>query len=68
MIGLVDGGTSWVQAYQTMRKGNKKFAVFDLHVTLAWEGHWVDGDVKVWSSLRATPRMVPESCVLVVVC
>ncbi len=36
-----------VQAYQTMRKGNKKFAVFDLHVTLSWEGRWHDGDILV---------------------
>ena len=36
-----------MQAYQTMRKGNKKFAVFDLTVKLAWEGHWLEGDVKV---------------------
>ena len=36
-----------MQAYWTMRKGNKKFAVFDLSVTLAWEGRWLAGDVKV---------------------
>ena len=39
-----------VQAYQTMRKGNKKFAVFDLHIILAWEGQWHDGDIKVCCS------------------
>lgn len=40
------------QAYQTMRKGNKKFAAFDLSLTLAWEGHWLEGDVRVrlWMS------------------
>ncbi len=37
-----------------MRKGNKKFAVFDLQVTLAWEGSWVDGDVKV-GALQCVP-------------
>lgn len=30
-----------------MRKGNKKFAAFDLSLTLAWEGHWLEGDVRV---------------------
>ena len=29
-----------VQALLTKRKGNKKFAVFDLKLTLAWEGKW----------------------------
>ena len=36
-----------VQAYQTMRKGNRKFAVFDLSLTLEWEGHWLEGDRRV---------------------
>ncbi|GAB4814722.1 hypothetical protein N2152v2_001768 [Parachlorella kessleri] len=28
------------EALLTKRKGNKKFAVFDLKLTLAWEGKW----------------------------
>lgn len=32
----------WLQAYQTLRKGNKKFAVYDLYVTLEWNGTWVE--------------------------
>lgn len=30
------------EAYQTLRKGNKKFAVYDLYVTLEWNGTWME--------------------------
>ena len=60
MTAVVSLPVTWLQAYQTMRKGNKKFAVFDLQVTLAWEGRWVDGDVQVRSRLRGSRR----GCVL----
>ncbi len=35
------------QAYQTMRKGNKVFAVFDLTVTLDWKGRWLEDGKEV---------------------
>ncbi len=35
------------QAYQTMRKGNKIFAVYDLAVTLDWAGRWLETDIEV---------------------
>lgn len=40
---------SWfgAQALLTTRKQNKKFAVFDLKLTMAWEGTLVGEDAKV---------------------
>lgn len=35
------------EAYQTLRKGNKKFAVYDLYVTLEWNGTWVQDGAAV---------------------
>lgn len=35
------------QAYQTLRKGNKVFAVYDLTVTLEWSGRWQETDSEV---------------------
>jgi hypothetical protein len=36
-----------LQAYQTLRKGNKTFSVYDLTVTLEWTGCWKETDSKV---------------------
>ena len=38
---------SCTQAYLTVRKQNKKFAVFDLNILLTWEGVWVEDGEKV---------------------
>lgn len=35
-----------------IRKGNKKFAVFDLTVTLKWEGEWTGHDEKVKGEVK----------------
>lgn len=35
-----------LQAYQTLRKGNKTFSVYDLMVTLEWSGRWKETDGK----------------------
>ena len=35
-----------MQALLTTRKGNKRFAVYDLNVTLTWEGLWVQEENK----------------------
>ena len=64
MTAMVDIPTLCVQAYQTMRKGNKKFAVFDLQMTLAWEGRWVDGDVQVCRMMHSTAPWSRDDCVL----
>lgn len=34
------------QASLTVRKQNKKFAVYDLNLTLGWEGEWAAGDAE----------------------
>jgi hypothetical protein len=36
-----------MQAYQTLRKGNKVFSVYDLTVTLDWTGCWKETDSQV---------------------
>ena len=48
---------SVVQAYQTMRKGNKKFTGFDLSLTLEWEGAWLEGGLRV----RPCPGLTAEA-------
>lgn len=35
-----------VQALLTTRKGKKRFAMYDLSVTLSWEGLWVEDSNK----------------------
>ena len=35
-----------VQALLTTRKGKKRFAMYDLTITLTWEGLWVEDDSK----------------------
>lgn len=34
------------QALLTTRKGKKRFAMYDLTITLTWEGLWVEDDNK----------------------
>lgn len=43
-----------LQAYQTLRKGNKTFSVYDLTVTLEWTGCWKETDSKVLLCATAT--------------
>ena len=43
-----------LQAYQTLRKGNKTFSVYDLTVTLEWTGCWKETDSKVLLCASAT--------------
>lgn len=41
------------QAYVTVRKGNKKLAVYDLTLVLTWAGRWdVDGKEVLPDPLR----------------
>jgi len=35
-----------LQALLTTRKGKKRFAMYDLTVTLTWQGLWVEDDKK----------------------
>ena len=35
-----------LQALLTRRKSSKKFCMYDLTVTVAWRGHWVDDESK----------------------
>mmetsp|Transcript_2447 Transcript_2447/g.7339 ORF Transcript_2447/g.7339 Transcript_2447/m.7339 type:complete len:165 (+) Transcript_2447:352-846(+) len=42
------------EAYQTLRKGNKKFAVYDLTVTLEWKGKWEESGAEVKGEVKVT--------------
>ena len=37
---------SSLQALLTTRKGKKRFAMYDLTITLTWEGLWVEDNTK----------------------
>jgi hypothetical protein len=46
------------QAFITVRKGNKRLAVYDLTLVLAWVGRWeVDGQ-EVAPARRAAPSII----------
>ncbi len=38
----------WLQAFLTVRKGNKKLAVYDLTLVLSWVGRWEGDDKEVF--------------------
>ena len=39
----------WLQAFVTVRKGNKKLAVYDLTLVLSWVGQWEGDDTEVFT-------------------
>ena len=43
-----------VQALLTIRKGKKRFAMYDLTITLTWEGLWVEDDNKQVTFVHAS--------------
>ena len=49
-----------------MRKGNKKFAVFDLQLSLAWEGQWFEEEETKVRGPRSHVMGIPASvCALI---
>ena len=51
-----------LQALLTTRKGKKRFAMYDLTVTLTWQGLWVEDDKKQVCNvctLRITNELPP---------
>lgn len=48
---ITETSTVELQAFLTKRKGGKKFAVFDLTISLKWEGKWGLQGKKVRSQL-----------------
>jgi len=44
-----------LQALLTTRKGKKRFAMYDLTVTLMWQGLWVEDDKKQVCNVQALP-------------